>query len=287
MKYAFIQRNEGTFKRRRMFRVMGVSPSGYYDWRNRPECKRSREDKELLTQIKRVHDENRECYGGVKTWKALNQEGIDCGKHRVARLRRAYDIEAKRRRRFKVTTRSKHRHWVAPDLVNRYFHAERANQVWAGDVTFIATRKGWLYVAMLLDLYSRKVVGWSMSNRNDQSLVLNALQMAIERRQPPAGVIHHTDRGRLYAANEYRQVMMDHEIVPSMSRKGDCYDNAVSESFFSTLKNELIYDRYYDNREKARSDIFEYIEVFYNRQRLHQTLGYKSPMEYEKVNELF
>jgi transposase InsO family protein len=233
-----------------------------------------------------VHQENREVYGGIKTWEALNRQGIACGKHRVARLRRAHGIEARRRRRFKITTWSKSRQWIAPDHVKRGFHAQRANRVWAGDVTFIATRRGWLYLAVLLDVYSRKVIGWSMSDRNDQPLVVAALQMAIEHRQPPAGVIHHTDRGQLYAAKQYRQLMADHGIVPSMGRKGDCYDNAVAESFFSTLKNELIHDRRYEDREQARSDIFDYIEVFYNRQRLHQSLGYISPTDYEKVNGL-
>jgi putative transposase len=279
-----MQEHEARFKIRRMCRILSVSPSGYYDWCERGESRRSREDKVLVSAIRRIHVANREQYGSVKTWHALNQQGIACGKHRVARLRRLHGIEAKRRRRHKVTTRSKHQHWIAPDRVNRCFQATQPNQVWAGDVTFIATRRGWLYLAILLDLYSRKVIGWSMSDRNDQTLVLGALEMALEHRQPKAGVIHHTDRGRLYAADRYRHVLETHAVLPSMGRKGDCYDNAVSESFFSTLKNELTHDRRYDNRDQARMEIFDYIEIFYNRQRLHQTLGYKTPQEYERVD---
>lgn len=285
MKYAFMQRHREHFKIRRLCRMLNVSASGYYDWRGRAESRRTQADRVLLKYIQRIHQSSRAAYGAVKTWRALNAEGIVCGKHRVARLRRAHDIETRRRRRFKITTRSKHHYWVAPDRVNRCFRAAQANQVWAGDVTFIATRRGWLYLAILLDLYSRKVIGWSMSNRNDQALVLNALQMALEQRQPAAGVIHHTDRGQLYAAKQYRQVLAHHQMVPSMSRQGDCYDNAAAESFFSTLKNELIHDRNYDTREQARSEIFEYIEVFYNRQRIHQTLEYQSPADYEKLEK--
>jgi len=286
VKYAFIQQNHSQFKTRRLCRMLTVSPSGYYAWCQRGESRRSRDDRRLVCHVRRVHAASREAYGSVKVWKALNQEGISCGKHRIARLRRENGIESKRRRRFKITTRSKHHHWLAPDRVHRCFTARQTDQIWAGDVTFIGTRRGWLYVAILLDLYSRRVVGWSMSNRNDQTLVLSALQMAIQQRQPADGLIHHTDRGLLYATKQYRQTMAAYGMMPSMGRKGDCYDNAVAESFFSTLKNELIYGRNYDTCDQARSEIFEYIEVFYNRQRLHQTLGYKTPMDYEIINVL-
>ena len=286
MKYAYIQRHQADFKVRRMCRAFGVSASGYYAWCTRPDSQRTQQNKVLLDHIRRIHQVSRQAYGAVKTWQALNVEGIVCGKHRVARLRREHHIEAKRRRRFKITTRSKHHHWVAPDHVNRCFRVQQVNQVWAGDVTFIATRRGWLYLAILLDLYSRKVVGWSMSNRNDQALVLSALQMAVQQRRPADGIIHHTDRGLLYATKQYRQAMEVYGMLPSMGRKGDCYDNAVAESFFSTLKNELIYGQNYETCDQARSEIFEYIEVFYNRQRLHQTLGYKTPAEYETINVL-
>ncbi len=264
-----------------MCRVLNVGSSGYYDWRDRNESLRAQEDQVLLAKIQKIHVQSKHAYGYVKTWKALHTQGIQCGKHRVVRLRRQHQIETKRSKHFNITTRSKHRHWIAPDHVKRMFTAAQLNQVWAGDVTCVPTRQGWLYLAILLDMYSRKIIGWSMSRRNNQPLVLNALQMAIIQRQPSAGLIHHTDRGRLYAADQYRALMQQHHIIPSMSRKGDCYDNAVSETFFSTLKNELIHGRNYTTREQAKSDIFEYIECFYNRKRIHQTLNYQTPFEYE------
>lgn len=240
-------------------------------------------NKQLLVQIKRVHKEYKEAYGSFKTWKALNAEGIPCGKHRVARLRHVNGIEARRRKRFKVTTHSKNNEWVAPNLLNRCFRAERPNQVWVGDVTFIATRTGWLYLAIVLDLYSRKIIGWSMSNRIDKRLVLDALDMALIRRKPDSGVLHHTDRGSIYASDEYREKLSVHNVSRSMSRKADCYDNAVAESFFSTLKNELAVGDVFESREHARTEIFEYIEIFYNRQRIHQTLNYLTPEKMEML----
>ena len=218
----------------------------------------------------------------MKVWRTLNIRGIACGKHRVARLRRAHGIEAKRRRRFKVTTNSKNTTWIAPNLLNRCFRATQPNRVWVGDVTFIATRVGWLYLAVLLDLYSRKVIGWSMSERIDKYLVLKALEMALMRRCPDSEVLHHTDRGSVYASDEYREKMASHRLRSSMSRKADCYDNAVAESFFSTLKNELVVGSVFESRERARTEIFDYIEGFYNRQRIHQSLNYLTPEEAEK-----
>jgi len=268
-----------------MCRVFKVSPSGYYEWCTREESIRSQEDRQLLIEITRIHHQCRQAYGYIKIWKALQAQGIACGKHRVARIRKQHGIETQRSKRFALTTRSKHQHWIAPDHVKRQFQAQQRNQIWAGDVTFIPTRQGWLYLAILLDLYSRKVIGWAMSNRNDQRLTLSALQMAITHRNPKAKLIHHTDRGRLYATDQYRALMQQHDIIPSMSRKGDCYDNAVSETFFSTLKNELTHGKNYATREQARSEIFEYIECFYNRKRIHQTLNYQTPIEYEKQYE--
>ena len=231
-------------------------------------------------EVKQIHHEFRQVYGSVKTWKELNKRGVACGKHRVARLRRIHGIEAQRRKRFKITTDSKHAKWIAPNRLNRCFKAERPNTIWVGDVTFIATRRGWLHLAVLLDLYSRKVIGWSMSSRIDKSLVLNALEMALIRRKMPSSeVLHHTDRGAVYASDEYQGILSTHGLTPSMSRKANCYDNAVAESFFSTLKNELVLGTIFESREEARSRIFEYIEVFYNRQRLHQSLNYMTPEE--------
>ena len=256
---------------------MGVSRSGYYDWKTRPLSKRDVYDKHLTAEIRQIHIESKENYGTIKTWKALKVKGIDCGKHRVARLRKVNGIESRRRKRFKVTTMSKNTEWIAPNRLKRCFHVSKPNKAWVGDVTFIATRKGWLYLAILLDLYSRKVIGWAMSERNNKELVLGALNMALERRRPQSPVLHHTDRGSTYGSDDYRNKLLAFDLMPSMSRKGDCYDNAVAESFFSTLKNELIYGQIFVSRSHARSELFKFIEIYYNRQRLHQTLGYVTP----------
>lgn len=283
MKYVFIQAHSDKHSVTRLCRMLGVSRSGYYDWQCRPEGRRLQADRDLLAEIRRVHQQSRECYGALKTWKTLQAEGIAGGKHRIARLRRQHGIEAKRRRRFRASVYSRGGRWTAPDLVQRQFQAPAPNRIWVGDVTFIRSRGGWLFLATLLDLYSRRVVGWSMSGRNDEALVTDALTMALDHRQPPAGLIHHTDRGRLYACGQYRHLMNDRGLQPSMGRKGDCYDNAVAESFFSTLKNELIHGQWFQDRDEARTAIFDYIEVFYNRQRRHQTLGYRSPDEFERI----
>jgi len=257
--------------------VLEVSSSGYYSWKTRPLSKRALFDRYLVNEIRQVHIASRQNYGVIKTWKALKVNGIYCGKHRVARLRRVNGIESKRRRRFKITTLSRNTEWVAPNRLNRCFEVAKPNQTWVGDVTFIATRAGWLYLAVLLDLYSRKVVGWSMSEQNNRQLVINALDMALERRVPQPGIIHHTDRGNIYGSDDYRNKLLAAGLVPSMSRKGDCWDNAVAESFFSTLKNELLYGQIFVSREQARSEIFKFVEIFYNRQRLHQSLDYITP----------
>ena len=277
MRYAFIRENSNHYGVRRMCGVLKVSASGYYGWKIRPLSKRSQFNKYLAVEIRRIHIESRENYGTIKTWKALKAKGIYCGKHQVARLRKINGIESKRRKRFKVTTLSKNTEWIAPNRLNRSFQTAKPNKVWVGDVTFIATRNGWLYLAILLDLYSRKVIGWSMSERNNKRLVLDALDMAIERRNPKSEVLHHTDRGSIYGSDDYRNKLITSGLVPSMSRKGDCYDNAVAESFFSTLKNELIFGQRFISRDCARQEIFKFIEIFYNRQRLHQSLNYITP----------
>ena len=221
--------------------------------------------------------EYRQAYGSLKVWEELKVRGLSCGKNRVARLRRLHGIETKRRRRFKVTTKSRNSQDIAPNIVNRCFKTQRPNQVWLGDVTYLATRTGWLYLAVILDLYSRKVIGWSMSNLINTQLVVNALEMAIVGRDRKGRVVHHTDQGAIYGSDEYIRKLKSNSMVQSMSRKGDCYDNAVAESFFSTLKNELIVGSVFESREEARIEIFDYIESFYNRKRIHQSLGYKTP----------
>jgi transposase InsO family protein len=235
-----------------------------------------------VDEIRRVHAAARGVYGARKTWQQLRAQGIVCGQHRVARLRRRHGIEATRRRRFKVTTRSRQGHGRTPDLVQRGFTAPAPNRVWVGDVTCVATREGWLYVAVLLDLYSRKVVGWAMSERINSALVLRALSMALSARRPAPGLIHHTDHGAIYTAEAYRAQLQAHGLAASMGRTGDCYDNAVAESFFSTVKNELVGGQGYSSRQAARTALFEFIEVFYNRQRIHQTLGYRTPQHVDE-----
>lgn len=277
MKYDFMRSHADEFSLTSMCRVFSVSRSGYYGWCRREPSTRQREDLVLAAHVRRVHAASREAYGARKVWKALLAEGIACGRHRVARVRRELGIEARRRRRFKVTHYARRHKHTAPDRVRRCFQAERPNRCWVGDVTFISTRQGWLYLAVLIDLCSRKVVGWAMSDRNDEPLVSAALRMAITHRRPPPGLIHHTDRGVLYSSGNYRRLMAAHGLLASMSRHGDCYDNACAESFFSTLKNELTHGQAFATRDAARVAIVTYIEGFYNRQRLHQALGYRIP----------
>lgn len=282
MKYAYIAAHAGIIGTRRLCRILGVACSGYYDWKARGESGRSKQDRGLLAQIEEVHRVSRESYGAVKTWRELNMRGIACGKHRVARLRRQAGIEARRKRRFRVIVENHHTAPAAPDLVQRKFDVAIPDQVWVGDGTFIRTRQGFLHLAVLLDLHSRRIVGWGMGDRPNLLPVMSALDMALLHRQPGRGLIHHTDQGTLYAARAYREKLLMHGMRPSMSRRGNCYDNAVAESFFSTLKNELVHYCDFRTRDEARTAIFEYIEVFYNRQRRHQTLGYLSPVQFEQ-----
>ena len=282
MRYHFIREHDCEFRITALCRVLDVSRSGYYGWRTRPASARTQTNDRLLQHIRAIHVGSRENYGAVKTWEALTKAGETCGLHRVARLRRAHGIEAKRMRRFHCVYAARNRDTTAPNLLNRNFRAPAPDRVWVGDVTFIATREGWLYLAVLLDLYSRKVVGWAMGRQQNRQLVIDALTMAIEHRRPKPGLVHHTDQGILYATSAYRAILTAQHMIPSMSRKGDCYDNAVAESFFSNLKNELTWHHDFRSRDEARAAVFDYIEVFYNRQRLHQTLDYVSPVRYEE-----
>ncbi len=282
MKYAFIGEHRNEFRVERMCRVLHVSRSGYYQWVDRPESRRAREDRELLVHIRRVHLENGRVYGAVKTWRELRAQGVGCGKHRVARLRRREGIEASRRRRFRLTIENHHTASAAPNLLRQQFVAPQPDRIWVGDMTFIRTRTGFLYLAVLLDLYARRVVGWCMHDRPNLEVTLRALDMALVHRRPAPGLVHHTDQAPLYSAYEYRERMQDHGLVASMSGRGNCYDNAVAESFFSSLKNELVHHSDFHTREAARAAIFHYIEVFYNRRRRHQALGYISPVQFEE-----
>tara|TARA_B100000678_G_scaffold289986_1_gene301823 strand:- start:852 stop:1718 length:867 start_codon:yes stop_codon:yes gene_type:complete len=285
VKYAFIRSAQDTHRIATLCRVLGVSRSGFYAWQHRQPSRRSQRDAKLVSRIREIQYRSRQAYGYRKSWAALGREGVTCGKHRVARLRREHGIWAKRRRRFVTATRARHTVDRAPNRLGRRFQTDAPDRVWVGDVTFIPTREGWLYLAVQIDLYARAVVGWAMSSRNNTSLVTNALDMAIEQRQPAPGLIHHTDQGQTYIAASYRRRLADHDMISSMSRKGDCWDNAVAESFFATLKFELMDRKPFGSRRSARAGIFEYIEVFYNRQRLHQTLGYRTPLEVEEASK--
>jgi putative transposase len=282
VKYDFIHSHQEQFTVAAMCRVFKVSSSGFYESRNRSPSKRAQANVRLLGEICRVHRECREAYGAKKTWVALNRHGIACGKHRVARLRKAQGIEARRKRRFRVTIEHHTTATAAPDLVRRNFSASLPNAIWVGDMTFIRTRQGWLHLAVLLDLFSRRVVGWAMDAQPRQELAQRALAMALAHRQPASGLIHHTDRGSPYSATQYRQQLAAQGICPSMSGMKSAYDNAVAESFFSTLKNELEHHSDFATRDEARTAIFDYIECFYNRKRIHETLGYRTPEEVER-----
>ncbi len=284
MKYQFIKDHQNTHRVTVLCKALDIKRSSYYDWRTRQQSQRETRNAVLLDKIRIIHTASRESYGAVKTWKQLRASGERCGLHRVERLRQKHGIEAKRMRLFRASNSGRNTETVADNILNRQFDVKQPDRVWVGDITFITTRKGVLFLSTIIDLYSRQVVGWSMSNKQDRHLVKDALLMAIEARKPKPGLIHHTDQGCQYMSRDYQALLSAHEIIPSTSRKGNCHDNAVAESFFSHLKNELIYHRDFLTRDEARTAIFDYIEVFYNRQRLHQTLGYKTPIEYEMIN---
>jgi putative transposase len=267
-----------------MCRTLGVSRSGFYAWRARGESKRTRDDRRLTTLIRIAFEESRRVYGVPRVHQTLLQRGERCGHNRIARLMRAEGLRSKTKRRFRVkTTDSKHGHPIAQDRVKQVFRASAPNQVWVSDITYIPTDEGWLYLASTMDLFSRRIVGWSMSASMHSQLVVDALLMAIGQRAPSAGLIHHSDRGVQYASNEFRAVLETHGLLASMSRTGNCYDNAAKESFFHTLKTELVNHEHYATRDEARASVFHYIEAFYNRCRLHSALDYCSPADFERA----
>lgn len=287
MKFIFIRDHQREFEVKIMCRVLQISQSGYYVWLRRqaqPPSQRETANRQLSDQIWTVFRRSRGTYGSPRIHAELQAGGVACSRNRVARLMKKQGIAAKRRRVYKVTTTdSKHNYPVAPNLLNRQFSAGRPNEKWLTDITYIPTKEGWLYLATVLDVCSRKVVGWAMDKNMDESLVERALQMAASHRQPGEGVLHHSDRGSQYAAHSYQRLLSAHQMVCSMSRKGDCYDNAMMESFFSTLKSECATEPY-NSRAEARRHIFEYIEVWYNRQRRHSALGYQSPEAFEQAH---
>lgn len=283
MKYQFIQAHQGQHRIGRLCQVLAVSRSGYYAWRHRPASPRAQANARLVERMTQLHRQLKERYGAIKLWRTLVAEGVPCGRHRVARLRRQHGLIAQRVRRFRVVIEHHQFAPPAPNRLQQVFVASAPNRIWAGDLTAIATRAGWVYLAVILDLYSRRVLGWAMSPRPDQHVALTALQMALTHRRPRPGLIHHTDQGATYTSVAYQRRVTQAGLMASMSRKGNCYDNAVVESFFSTLKNELVHDQEFHTREEAQAAVFEFIEVFYNRQRLHQTLEYVSPVHFEAL----
>ena len=284
MKYQFIQAHRSQHRIERLCQVLAVSRSGYYAWRHRPLSAQARANAALVERMTHLNRQLKERYGALKLWRALVADGVPCGRHRVARLRRQQGLLAKRTRRFRVMHEPHEFAPPAPNRLHQQFVAAAPNRIWAGDLTAIATRAGWVYLAVILDLYSRRVIGWAMSRKPDQHVAVTALQMALTHRRPQPGVIHHTDQGATYTSLAYQRQLRQAGLVASMSRKGNCYDNAVVESFFSTLKNELVHDQDFWTREAAQAAVFEFIEVFYNRQRLHQTLGYVSPVQFEAAH---
>lgn len=283
MIFQFIADHRHLFPVRLMCRVLGVSPSGFYAWRGRPPSQRTLANRQLLEHIKRLHAASHQTYGCLRLFWALRRLGIRCGKHRVARLMAQNGIRARSKRAYKVTTRASKMPIDMPNLLQRSFTAPKPNAVWATDITYVPTREGWLYLAVVLDLYARRAVGWAMGKRLTRHLALKALQMAIAHRQPGADLIHHSDRGSQYTSHDYLSLLKRHDMQVSMSRTGSCFDNAAVESFFATLKSEWTHHRHYRTRREAATDIFYYIEVFYNRQRLHSSLKYVSPLTYEKA----
>lgn len=258
-----------------------MSTSGYYDWLVRPESKRSADNRRLTKKIACFHRESRGIYGSPKIHRDLLESNEECGVNRVAKLMRNAGIQSKLTKRFTAATKMKNTLKGVPDLLQRNFSVDMPNKAWVSDTTFIPTREGWLYLAMILDLYSRKIIGWAMSERNNTQLVKDALTMAVWRRHDARHVIVHSDQGSTYASSDYQKELSNNQLTCSMSRKGECLDNAVAESFFGSLKNELVFHEDYKTRSQARQSIFEYIEVFYNQRRRHAFLDYMTPAEYE------
>jgi len=272
---------------RSLCQALEVSTSGYYDWRHRQTQPgpRARENAQLLEQILRLHQDSRQTYGSPRIQVLLRRAGQAHGRNRIARLMRHQGLQGRAQGRFRVhTTDSRHDQPIAPNRLADLPAPSAPNQIWLGDITYIATEEGWLYLAGILDLYSRRLTGWAMSEHIDTELILAAWGMALTHRQPPAGLVFHSDRGVQYASHDYRQALENAQAIASMSRKGNCYDNATMESFWSTLKHELIYRRQFKTRDEARQAIFDFIEVFYNRRRLHSSLDYRSPLDFETQN---
>jgi len=282
VRFAFITAEKAQYPVSLLCSLLEVSRSGYYAWCVRPPSQRAIADHELTEDIRNIHESSEQRYGSPRIHEELAANDTHVGRKRVARLMKENGLSARIKRRFVKTTDSNHDFPIAPNLLQRDFTADAPNEIWVGDITYLDTREGWLYLAVLIDLYSRRVVGWAMSERIDTALAMGALNMALARRKPRRGLVHHTDRGCQYASHEYRRLLRDIGAECSMSRKGDCWDNAVAESFFASLRKELTNRVDFHNRDAARSVVFEYIEAFYNRVRRHSTINYQSPNDFER-----
>lgn len=286
MIYQFIEAQRAEHPVTRLCRTLGVSPSGYYAWRRRLPSARMVANQRLVTHMRLIHREVAETYGSPRMHAELVARGLPCNVKRVTRLMRLHHLRARHKRRYRVTTKVNPKLPVAPNHLAQHFQAKAPNEKWVGDITCIWTREGWLYLAVVMDLYSRRIVGWALASTQDTTLVLAALQMAIGRRHPSAGLLHHSDRGSQYASGQYQAVLHAHRFTGSMSGTGNCFDNAAMESFFGTLKAERINHQRYQTRDQARQDIVWYVEGFYNVTRRHSTLGYRSPLEFEQASAM-
>jgi len=285
MRYICIDRRRNQYPVMMMCRLLQVSRSGYYTWRVRPESQRAKTDRELSKRIRQIHEDSDGVYGAVTIAAELNEQGYPCGRHKVARLMRIAGLKGCPKTTFKVTTQRDPSHPVADNLLEQDFTADGPNGRWASDITYISTYQGWLYLAVVMDLYSRRIVGWSMGRWINRHLVIDALNMAIGQRCPEGELLHHSDRGSQYTSDDFREELEKYGIQCSMSARGNCYDNAVVESFFGLLKRERVNRTRYLTREEARDDIFDYIERFYNRKRRHGYLGNISPAVFEERNQ--
>jgi transposase InsO family protein len=288
VKYKFIKTELNSYPVCLCCDLLKVSRAGYYHWQKRQVTQRGHEEKKVLEMIRKHYNLSRGRYGLLRIYRAIRKEGIIVNKKRIYRLMKQYNIHSKTVKKYKVTTKQSKTANFSPNLVNRNFHATRENEVWTSDITYISTGEGWLYLAVVQDMFNREEIGWSIMERPVAEIVTNAIKMAITNRRPGQGVIFHSDRGSQYTSNKVRNLLNQYRFKQSMSGNGNCYDNAITETFFSTLKKELIYLTKFETKEQARREIFEYIEIFYNRQRLHSSLGYLSPVEYGiKMREEF
>jgi transposase InsO family protein len=281
VKYAFIQQQSGKYPITLLCRMTNMNRSTYYDRKKRGPKVIPPEEMALRRRMKELFKASRDSLGSRTLMENLQAEGFDIGREKTRNLMASMKLKVKRKRKYKITTDSKHRLPVAENVLDRQFNPEAPNQVWGSDITYLWTQEGWLYLAVIIDLYSRRVVGWCIDKHMTQSLVIRALMMAVNLRNPPPGLIHHSDRGSQYASHAYQALLKQYDIICSMSRKGNCWDNAPVERFFSSLKREWTGDRLYLTRQAAIADVREYVAVYYNAQRLHSTLGYKTPVDFE------